>query len=86
MPRGPEQLEVVMTLEALREMRDTAPFRPSEIHLADGRVLPVVTTDHLLFLPDRPEFVVVLPDGVFRIVDPSQVVSARRNPAQARTS
>ena len=71
-----------MTLGTLREMRDAAPFKPFEIELADGRVLPVVTTDHLLFLPNNPEFIVVLPDGGFRIVDPSQVVSAGRNPVR----
>jgi hypothetical protein len=71
-----------MTLRTLREMRDAAPFKPFDIHLADGRVLPVVTTDHLLFLPNNPEFIVVLPDGGFRIVDPSQVVSAGRNPVR----
>lgn len=66
-------------------MRDAAPFRPFDIHLADGRVLPVVTTDHLLFLPKNPEFIVVLPDGGFRIVDPSQVVSVGRGSTPART-
>lgn len=74
-----------MRLKTLREMRDAAPFRPFDIHLADGRVLPVVTTDHLLFLPKNPEFIVVLPDGGFRIVDPSQVVSVGRSPTTART-
>jgi len=69
-----------MTLKTLRELRDTTPFKPFEIHLADGRVLPVVTTDHLLLLPKNPEFIVVLPDGGFRIIDPAQVVSAGINP------
>ena len=64
-----------MTLKTIREKRDLAPFKPFDIHLADGRVLPVVTTDHLLFMPKNPEFIVVLPDGAFRIVDPGQVVS-----------
>ncbi len=73
-----------MTLKTLREMRDTAPFKPFDLHLADGRVLPVVTPDHLLFLPNNPEFIVVLPDGGFRIVDPAQVVSVGRDPATAR--
>ena len=73
-----------MTLKTLREMRDAAPFKPLEIHVADGRALPVVTTDHLLFLPNNPEFIVVLPDGGFRIVDPSQVVSVGRNSANAK--
>jgi hypothetical protein len=75
-----------MVLNALREMRDAAPFKPFDIYLADGRVLPVVTTDHLLFLPHNPEFIVVLPDGGFRIVDSAQVVSVGRGPAAARTS
>lgn len=73
-----------MTLKTLRERRDATPFRPFDIHLADGRMLPVVTTDHLLLLPKNPEFIVVLPDGGFRIVDPSQVVSVGRSPTPAR--
>jgi len=73
-----------MTLKMLKEMRGAAPFKPFEIHLSDGRVLPVVTTDHLLFLPKNPEFIVVLPDGGFRIVDPAQVVSVGRNGTRAK--
>lgn len=68
-----------VTHETLRELRDVAPFRPFEIHLADGQVLPVVTADHLFLMPNHPEFIVVRPDRGFRIVDPSQVVSAGRN-------
>ena len=52
-----------MTLKTLREKRDSAPFKPFDIHLADGRVLPVATADHLLFLPKNPEFIVGLPQG-----------------------
>jgi hypothetical protein len=73
-----------MTLKTLKELRDTAPFKPFEIHFSDGRVLPVVTTDHLLFLPKNPEFIVVLPDGGFRIIDPAQVVSASIEPKRAK--
>lgn len=75
-----------MTLRTLREIRDSTPFQPFDIHLADGRVLPVVTTDHLLFLPNNPEFIVVLPDGGFRIVDPAQVVSVGRGRTTAGTA
>ena len=71
-------------MKTLREMRDAAPFKPFDIHLADGRVLPVVTTDHLLFLPNNSEFIVVLADGGFRIIDPAQVVSAGRPPARVK--
>jgi hypothetical protein len=74
-----------MTLHTLREMRDVAPFKPFEIHLSDGRVLPVITTDHLLFMPKRPEFIVVLPDGGLRIIDPDQVVSVGLGPPRLKS-
>lgn len=67
-----------MTLDTLRQLRGAAPFRPFDLHLSDGRVLRVATEDHLLLLPNNPEFIVVLPDGGFRIIDPSQVASACR--------
>jgi len=68
-----------MNLKTLREMRDTAPFKAFEIQLADGRSLKVATPDHLFFIPNSSEFIVVLPDGGFRIVESSQVVSTGRN-------
>ena len=68
-----------MTLQTLREMRDTTPFRQFDIHLASGRSLPVVSTDHLLFMPGRNDFILVLPDGGFRIVDVSHVESVHRD-------
>lgn len=75
-----------MKSKTLKEMRDTAPFKPFDIHLSDGRVLPVATADHLFIFPNSSEFLVVLEDGAFRIVDTSQVVSAGRGrlPAKAR--
>ena len=71
-----------MTVKSIRELRDTAPFKPFDIHLADGQKLPVVTPDHLFIFPDASEFLVVLPDNAFRIVDSLQVVSAGRDAAQ----
>ena len=73
-----------MTLKTLREMRDAAPFKPFDLELADGRVLSVVTADHLFFMPNSIEFLVVLPDGGFRFVDANQVVSAGRGRARAK--
>ncbi len=58
---------------------DTTPFRPFEIHLSSGRALPVISTDHLFFVPGRCDFILVLPDGGFRIVDVSPVESVDRN-------
>lgn len=67
-----------MTAKTLKELRAATPFKPFDIHLADGQVLPVVTLDHMFFMPGTSEFMVVLPDGGFRIVDTHQVVSAGR--------
>ncbi len=74
-----------MMLQTLREMRDTTPFRPFEIHLSSGRSLPVVSTDHLLFMPGRTDFILVLPDNGFRIVDVAQVVSVDRDDGSKKT-
>ena len=75
-----------MTLKTLKELRDAAPFKPFEIHLSNGQNLPIVTSDHLFFMPGNSDFIVVLPEGGFRIVDPSLVVSAGRSPAKAKVS
>ena len=73
-----------MTLKTLREMRDVAPFKPFDIHLADGQTLTVITPDHLFFMPNSAEFLVVFRDGGFRFVDARQVVSAGRSSARAK--
>ena len=73
-----------MKLNTLRDLRDTAPFKPFEIHLADGRALNMVTPDHLFFMPNSSEFIVVLGDGGFRIVESSQVVSAGRSSSRVK--
>ncbi|MEO6181884.1 MAG: hypothetical protein ABIP71_02015 [Verrucomicrobiota bacterium] len=73
-----------MKLKTLMEMRDAAPFKPFEIHLADGHAVTVVTPDHLFFMPNSVEFLVVLRDGGFRIVDADQVVSTGRNIKRAK--
>lgn len=71
-----------MTADTIREMRDAAPFKKFDIHLANGHTLPVVSADHLFFIPNSSEFMVVLPDGAFRIVDLNQVVSLGRAAAR----
>jgi hypothetical protein len=73
-----------MTLKTLREMRDAAPFKPFEIQLADGRSLTVATPDHLFFMPNNKEFLLVFPDNGFRFVDAAQVVSAGSGPARVK--
>ena len=65
-----------MRIKTLRELRDRAPFMAFDLHLSNGQSLTVVSTDHLFFFPTHAELMVVLPDGAFRFVDPSHVVSA----------
>ena len=73
-----------MKTKTLRELRDAAPFKPFEIHLSNGHALAVATPDHLFFMPNGGEFLVVRPDGGFRFVDSAQVVSAGRGSARAK--
>jgi hypothetical protein len=74
-----------MTEKTIKEMRDAAPFKPFEIHLTNGHTLRVATPDHLFCIPKSPEFMVVLPDGAFRIIDLSQVVSIGRTAARSKS-
>jgi hypothetical protein len=67
-----------MTTETIREMRDAAPFKKFDIHLTNGHTLSVVSSDRLFLIPNSSEFMVVLPDGGFRIVDLNQVVGLGR--------
>jgi hypothetical protein len=53
--------------------------------LTNGHTLRVATPDHLFFIPKSPEFMVVLPDGGFRIVDLSQVVSIGRSAIRSKS-
>ena len=73
-----------MTRKTLQALRDTAPFKAFDIHLSDGQKLTVVTPDHLFFLPNNGEFLVVLNDGGFRLVDYGQVVSAGRESSRPK--
>ncbi len=66
-------------------MRDAAPFKPFEIQLSNGRALRVAAPDHLFFMPNGKEFLVVRSDGGFRFVDAAQVVSTGRNGARAKS-
>src|SRR5436190_1941181 len=74
----------LMNLQPLREMRDAAPCKKFDIRIAAGRSLGVPTPDHLFVMPNSTEFLVVLAEGGFRIVDSPQIVSVGRGPARAR--
>jgi hypothetical protein len=80
-----------MTADDLREMLRVTPFRPFDIHLADGRSLPVEHPEFVAFTPRGCTIGVGLPTNVFAIVDLLLVTSleprpngGRRNPRRKK--
>jgi hypothetical protein len=67
----------------IRSLRDQTPFRPFEIHLADGRRLSVVTPDHLMISPTNVEFALYQADGTLDVVDATQITSITRKSRRA---
>jgi hypothetical protein len=64
-----------MLIRDIKDLRDTAPFKPFAIHLSSGRTLQVITPDHLLFSPREDLLVLFPPDGGICVIDPGQVAS-----------
>ena len=58
-----------MTIERLRELYSSQPFRPFVMHLADGRQLLVAHPEFLSFSPSGRTVVVHQPDDSLNIVD-----------------
>jgi hypothetical protein len=58
-----------MTAEQLRAMRESNPFRPFTIHLADGRTLPVPHRDIVSQSPGGRTIIVYQPNEAFSVVD-----------------
>ena len=52
-----------MESSSIRRLVDAAPFRPFEIHLADGRSIPVHYREFIMISPADIDFVVYQPDG-----------------------
>jgi hypothetical protein len=66
-----------MTIEQLRLLHQARPFQPFDIHLADGRSLPVDHPELLAMTPPGRTVVVGHADGVFEIVDLLLVTSIK---------
>jgi hypothetical protein len=64
----------------IRDLPDGTPFRPFEIHLADGRCLPVATPDHIMISPTNQEFALYHVDGTLNVVDAALITSITRKP------
>jgi hypothetical protein len=58
-----------MTIEQLRRLRQAQPFTPFDIHLADGRSLPVEHPEVLAIPPPGRTIGVGLADGTIEVVD-----------------
>jgi hypothetical protein len=66
-----------MTIEQLRQMHATRPFRPFEIHLADSRSLAVNHPEMLSQSQSGRTIAVARPDDTIEIVDLLLVVSIK---------
>jgi hypothetical protein len=66
-----------MTVEQLRRMHQARPFQAFDIHLADGRVLPVEHPEVLAVPPPGRTIGVGCADGTIEIVDLLLVTSLK---------
>ena len=66
-----------MTVEQLRRLHQARPFQGFEIHLADGRTLPVEHPEVLAITPPGRTIAVGLADGTLEIVDLLLVTSLK---------
>jgi hypothetical protein len=57
------------TIEQIRKVHEAEPFRPFNMHLADGRRIPVPRREFLAISPSGRTVAVFLPDESFEIVD-----------------
>jgi hypothetical protein len=66
-----------MTVEQLQKMHRARPFQPFEIHIADGRVLPVEHPEFLAVSPPGRTIGVGCADGTIEIIDLLLVTSLK---------
>jgi hypothetical protein len=72
-----------MTIEQLRAVYDAQPFRPFDLHLADGRSLPVRHRDFMMTVPRGRTVVVAEPNGQLHILDLLMVTDIELAPPPA---
>ena len=74
-----------MTIQQIQELHQARPFRPFDIHLADGRSIPV---EHLEFLAQSPggrTIAVGRADDTIETVDVLLVTSLKPRPNGRRS-
>lgn len=72
-----------MRLGAIRKMRDRSPFRPFQIHLSTGEVLPVNHPENMSIPPDETDLFVVWTEGDWNPLESGQVA---RVPVRRKSS
>jgi len=74
-----------MTIEQLQKMHQERLFQPFDLHLADGRSIPVNHPELLGFSTTGRTIAVGVPDGTIEIVDLLRVTSLKpHQPAAPR--
>ena len=66
-----------MTVDQIRKLHHATPFQPFDIHLADGRALPVEHPECLAIAPPGRTIGVGLADGTIECVDLLLVTSLK---------
>ncbi len=74
-----------MTTAQIKDILERSPFRPFSLHLTSGATVPVASSDHLLFSPDRRQLVLFLPSGGVWVLDPGEVAAAVYDPPRKAT-
>lgn len=75
-----------MTIEHLHAAYNAQPFRPFQLHLADGRSIPVQHRDFMMTVPRGRTIVVAEPDGRLHILDLLLVTDIDISPATSNGS
>ena len=73
-----------MKISDIKKMRNRAPFRPFEVHLTTGEVLPVQHPENMSVPEDEAEMFVVWTKRDWNLVEATQVarISVQRRAAK----
>jgi hypothetical protein len=74
----------LMKLDSVKRMRDRNPFRPFQIHLTSGEVLPVDHPESMSVPADEDDLFVVWTDRTWNLLEAGQIarVSVQRRNAK----
>jgi hypothetical protein len=67
-----------VNVKSVREFCEEKPFKPFEVHLADGRAIPVEHPELVFFPPSGQEVLIYQRDNSFDFIDVFQITSLRQ--------